>query len=935
MKKLFLAGLLVLSISSLPAQNRAFNQNSSRSNHTRLMGGENDWQFGIQSGASFGIGSNEGSLFRGNGFLSGLNGHYFFGPLGLGVQGGFISSRLNSSAINSFLVERRFPQTSVVTTSPAQSGFLLLGPSYRFGHKAQLMAGLKGGLFFNQSGGLSVGQPGAARPLYRFENGSNSLFPGFNGSLSFSYPLGSSTCLVFSTDYLRSSASVQLVDPQRGIDLPVEQKRNFQTINAGISFIKSFGRTSTRNRGGSVADGNERGGLSGPVAETPSGTNPANARGIDKKKQKAWTLANYRTAAASAGPGIDGDTSIIDPSRNRVLKTKTRSNQSNDRAAAPGCGPVTIRTTRPDGTQEEQIFSCPEDAATYQERMGVGNNNGVPNRISTNVTSPRQTESGMLDELNKTKNPPPRGTAVGTVNITAREVGLLGSAMPGAGVISGRIIRQSQGGGIVTNRSQFGSAGALTNPGLSASFYIRESARGQQPVRQTYQPVPEDSLAGGEGTASRMGHVKNNPLYKGKGTTQNPLHRSGMTGQPGCDDQDLLLDVHLIDRNTGAVVASTQTNACGEYWFANVPYGNYRVQVMASIQSKKSYDFYSARGGSPVDMAGVVTVPQETWQHIVYRSAPSSGGGAAANGGSGKAPASWTLVMGDVDGDGEVDVTVQIRYSDGSSERIPGGKLSAHAPSVTIPVGETSQQKAGVSTSRSNVRNLMIAAGDPAASGSAGYTVQATFGDGTTRDITNDCDIQYQPGVTQINVATGDLDGDGRADMIWSPRTNTAVTAQSASQRLPDFAGRMMNPVASVRTLSLQTGDLDGDGAEELIIGNGKLSDFGMSRLGGRFQEGDQPGQPAFSLARPGNPIKGIIVKGGKNPGGDIVVSGRTNALGEFEFPGLASGDYTFFVEGYFVVYDETDIDLFAEEEPGPRSPDSKAGTVDEKKARQ
>ena len=81
---------------SLSAQQPIFNQNE-------------NWQFGINSGASLGINSKESSLFRGNGFTTGLTSQYFFGAMGLGVNGGFINSKLNTSAINQFMIDRKFP----------------------------------------------------------------------------------------------------------------------------------------------------------------------------------------------------------------------------------------------------------------------------------------------------------------------------------------------------------------------------------------------------------------------------------------------------------------------------------------------------------------------------------------------------------------------------------------------------------------------------------------------------------------------------------------------------------------------------------------------------------------------------------------------------------------------------------------------------------
>ena len=44
-----------------------------------------------------------------------------------------------------------------------------------------------------------------------------------------------------------------------------------------------------------------------------------------------------------------------------------------------------------------------------------------------------------------------------------------------------------------------------------------------------------------------------------------------------------------------------------------------------------------------------------------------------------------------------------------------------------------------------------------------------------------------------------------------------------------------------------------------------------------------------------GSPIGGVVVKGGKNPGGNMMVI-TTNNNGEFELNGLEAGDYKFTV---------------------------------------
>lgn len=911
--------LLLLSFHTI-AQQAAFNQNSSRSNYNRSTNSGNDWQFGINSGATFGINSNENSLFRGNGFTSGLNGHYFSGPLGLGVSSGFMSSKLNTSAINQFIIDRKFPQTSTVTTTPAQNAFLMLGPSFRLGNKVQLLAGLKGGLFFNQGGGLIIGQQGAVRPFYRFETGTKSIFPGFNGSISFSYPVSNSSAIVLSTDYLRSSSSVQLFDPQRGIDIPVEQKRNFQTINAGVSFIKTFNVKSPRDAASGMASGKRS------AATNDEGQQTTN------RVLKTKTKSNQSNDRVHGYPHVDETVSIIDPENKRVLKTKTKSNQSNDRTATQSCGPVTLKTTKPDGTVEEQTFSCPDDALQYQRK------GDMPNRISMNVTTPKQTQGATFGEK---------------VN--------QGMQSAGSHIIAGRISRTANENGIVTNksRSDMNAAGMHTNPGIQTNFYAREAGSGMATGkrsreagsgmatgRRQYEPLFFDGQFNDTAANFRLGNVKNNPLYEEKGNKgNNPVsEKSRIIGNEQCDDKNERFKVHLVDRTTGAIVATTQTNSCGEYWFANIPDGNYAVAVIGMWLSRKGYDYYQAKSDMRTDIAGEVKTPDESWSHIIYGS------------GTGKVSVQdLSITVADTDDDGLAEVfrangtftdgTVQDFTQSSAAKGGGTGKVSMQDFHFTL---STTNQRSGGGSGKVSVQDIHFTK----RTGYNAYSAIATFSDGTKQDVSEYITIKQSAGVAQLSVQLGDVDGDGMADLIWSPRSNFGASAQSAKVNVQDISFTK-GTNHFTKYLPVFIGDVDGDGSAELCVGAianptiGIIS--GRSKVKG-FQNGDIPNQddytnsvagnpisgltikggknpggdtarmrtstggndvfnPDFPLAIPGNPIGGISIKGGKNPGGNIQTK-RTNSFGEFEFTNLDPGNYRFTTEVHYYLNDVIDIDL-------------------------
>ena len=83
------------------------------------------------------------------------------------------------------------------------------------------------------------------------------------------------------------------------------------------------------------------------------------------------------------------------------------------------------------------------------------------------------------------------------------------------------------------------------------------------------------------------------------------------------------------------------------------------------------------------------------------------------------------------------------------------------------------------------------------------------------------------------------------------------------------------------------------------------------------------------ALARPGQPIGGIIVKGGKNPGGQMRVV-QTNEQGGFEFTNMEKGNYSITTEANYYVDDETMIIITDEDCDGGSTAERKGwdGTV-------
>jgi len=167
--------------------------------------------------------------------------------------------------------------------------------------------------------------------------------------------------------------------------------------------------------------------LTAATRSTVVRSNPYNSFGvqagisflIDKKKKGKPVSSGQDDDCDGMVAANSGSTSNAQNESERVLKTKTKSNQSNDimqpasevsdgyavrekGAVDKSCGSVTRRLIQPDGTIEEFIFACPDDAIYYAKKM--------------NTTVPKQTQGATFGEkmssglqksgLNTNSNPP-------------------------------------------------------------------------------------------------------------------------------------------------------------------------------------------------------------------------------------------------------------------------------------------------------------------------------------------------------------------------------------------------------------------------------------------------------------------------------------------------------------------------------------------------
>jgi hypothetical protein len=595
--------LAAFSTISLCAQNKVQSDNSSRSNKSTGISIPDGWNFGAGTGASFGIKSSEQTLFRGNSTASKMFGRYNFGNIGLGFATGIIPGTISSSSLSSFLTERKLPADAIITSTNSLNTYLLFGPSFSFGNRVNINADINGGMFYNNAGGVTIGQQGATRALYRFDAGSKNLFPGFSGTFNIAYPLSKSTKFFINTDYLQTKSAIRIFDPQRGIDIPLEQNRDVKLFTAGVGIIKSF--STARDAATGQASGKKQ--ISNVKYEDISVTRDAASGQASGKKHITNVKYEDISAARDAASGLSTGQRIVSP-RDMAsgLPTGKRIAAANN---TESCGPVTIKKTNTDGSIEEKKFSCPADAAAYERQTQQSS-------FGEKVNAGLHAAGGALAQGRYLKNDgivhrdiAARNIIAGTVNWNSGSAGGIvtnkSAAVSSVGNLSG-----GAGGGAAT--AGYASTGMViyNNPnGISTAIHTRDAASGMATGRRQYQPV----FFEGENynCTNCTANVHSNPLYQDKGNSGiNPMSKSSTPGN-NCNGISGL-KVYLVDMNTGAAVASTTTDECGEFWFANVPSGNYAVILNGNFTAKKGYDVYLSNKGK-YDVAGEMLQADDYW----------------------------------------------------------------------------------------------------------------------------------------------------------------------------------------------------------------------------------------------------------------------------------------------------------------------------------
>ncbi len=371
----------------------------------------------------------------------------------------------------------------------------------------------------------------------------------------------------------------------------------------------------------------------------------------------------------------------------------------------------------------------------------------------------------------------------------------------------------AQRGGRMSN----GQDGVTSVSGNTISFNPTTDFKPGETVRVTTTTGAQSS-AGGNLAA---GHVHQFTTATG-GTGVGLFVAPGVNPDPGVGsgpwavavgDVDGDGDLDFVTANNGSGTASVRlNNGTGNFTVpATTPEvpaaGNARRLTLGDVDGDGDLDLLVANFGSNTvsvrlnDGTGGFAAP-------VTNPNPSVGAGP------------FDLAMGDVDGDGDLDLVTANRNGNSASVRLNDGTGNFTAPATTPEVSV-------------GINPLGVALGDVDGDGdldlltanSGANNVSVRLNDGTGSFAPPATTPQVPGGTLPRSLALGDVDGDGDLDFVTANNGNA-----SASVRLNDgtgsFAAPAANPETSVDALpeSIILGDVDGDGDLDFISSGSVVS---------------------------------------------------------------------------------------------------------------
>ena len=231
------------------------------------------------------------------------------------------------------------------------------------------------------------------------------------------------------------------------------------------------------------------------------------------------------------------------------------------------------------------------------------------------------------------------------------------------------------------------------------------------------------------------------------------------------------------------------------------------------------------------------------------------------------------IAAGDLDGDGKLDVAVT---SGAFVSVLMGNGNGTFQAALQYPAGTTPQPLAMADFNRDGVLDVVVL-------DLANQTVSVLFGDG---DGSLEPPTSYLLASPAWGLAVGDLDGDSLPDVVSTKGDSVVVilNAGNGSLRAIPESNVLAGPSPNGSQLAIAIGDWNGDGRQDLAWTSGTLDVIG-NLGGGRF------GQTQVLTGPPWNPGLNSVAAADFDGDGnqDLVSSGYTDI---YLFPGLGDGTF-------------------------------------------
>jgi hypothetical protein len=202
------------------------------------------------------------------------------------------------------------------------------------------------------------------------------------------------------------------------------------------------------------------------------------------------------------------------------------------------------------------------------------------------------------------------------------------------------------------------------------------------------------------------------------------------------------------------------------------------------------------------------------------------------------------VITADLNADGKIDVI---------SSSFQGGPT--HVLRNTSTTGNISFADAITTSFSVSILALQVAdfdgdgRPDIAANGGVDNSVNVKLNTGTGDVISFGPELSFAAGNNNMDIAAGDIDGDGKTDLVASNYLGTSVSLliNTSTPGALSFAPKV-DLKAGIMPMNVLLSDLDGDGRPDIIITN--HPDFGRTNTGYVYRNTSTPGAASFAAVQ-------------------------------------------------------------------------------------